>query len=247
MQLLINQPGEISGVYRGYAIPNYGPVPPTNAASGYGGRNPYPYNPTAAVRLLTRNGWRVVKGGSSVCVKSGTAPGDCGLGIPAGTKLDLTLTYADDADGVGAMMRAESVSWARAGIHVTMTGASSEAVINGLPPCGGTPGCTWEMANLGVGWPFILDYYPTGEQIFATGAVSNLGAYSNATNNSYIQKTITTNVDLTQYQAYLAGQLPVAYQPDPVASLVEVRHDLGGTTPRDLLLSITPEDWYFRR
>jgi peptide/nickel transport system substrate-binding protein len=248
MQLLINQPGESRSVYRGYAMPTYGPVPlATTTASNHGGRNPYPYDPAAAIRLLTRNGWRVVPGGTSVCVKSGTAPGDCGTGIPVGTKLDLTLTFADDSDGVGALMRAESASWARAGIHVTITGASSSAVINGLPPCGGTPGCTWEMANLGVGWPFILDYYPTGEQIFATGAVSNLGAYSNATSDSSIETTITTNADLTQYEAYLAGQLPVAYQPNPVASLVEVRNDLGGATPRNQLLAITPEDWYFRR
>ncbi len=248
MQLLINQPGEIRSVYRGYALPTYGPVPRApHATSSDGKRVPYPYDPTAAARLLTRNGWRVVPQGASVCVKSGSAPGERGAGIPAGTKLDLTLTFADDADGVGALMRAETDSWAKAGIHVTITGASSQAVLDGLPPCGGTPGCTWEMANLGVGWPFILDYYPTGEQIFATGAVSNLGAYSNATSDGYIQKTITTSADLTQYQAYLAGQLPVAYQPNPVASLVEVRHDLGGTSARNLLLGITPEDWYFRR
>jgi peptide/nickel transport system substrate-binding protein len=250
MQLLVNQPGEIRKVYRGYAIPTYAPVPPgAGAASTHQGTssNPYPYDPASAVRLLTRHGWRVVRGGGSVCIRAGASAGECGKGIPAGTKLDLTLTFADDAYGVGALMRDESASWARAGIHVTLTGATSEKVVDGLPPCGGTPGCTWEMANLGVGWPFIVDYYPTGEQIFATGALSNLGAYSNTTADSYIAKTITTNAGLGQYQAYVAKQLPVAFQPNPVASLVEVRHNLGGTTPESLLMAINPENWYFRR
>jgi peptide/nickel transport system substrate-binding protein len=248
MQLLIDQPGEIKGVYRGYAIPTYGPVPQAAGTVPTGeGSNPYPHNPSSAVRLLTRHGWRVVRNGTSVCVKAGTSAGECGTGIPAGTKLDLTLTYADDAYGVGALMRNESASWARAGIHVTLTGAPSEKVVDGLPSCGGTPGCTWELANLGVGWPFILDYYPTGEQIFATGALSNLGAYSNATTDSLIEKTITTNAGLGQYEASVAKQLPVAFQPNAVSSLVEIRHGLGGTPPDSLLLTITPENWYFRR
>ncbi len=250
MQLLINQPAEIRQNFRGYAVPTYGPVPlfPSNDdASGYERANPYPYDPAKAARLLTDHGWRVVPDGTSVCVNAGTAEGQCGAGIPAGAKLDFTLLFADDATGVGPVMRSEAASWARAGIGVTLSGAPSDSVIDDLPACVGTPGCTWEMANLGVGWSFVLDYYPTGEQIFATGAIANTGGYHDTTNDDNIDKTIAGTAPLSQYEDYLADQLPVAYEPNSAAALAEVRHGLGGTSAANLLLTLTPEDWYFQR
>ena len=35
--------------------------------------------------------------------------------------------------------------------------------------------CTWELENWGGGWIFAPDYYPSGEELFQTGARSNSG------------------------------------------------------------------------
>ena len=45
-------------------------------------------------------------------------------------------------------------------------------------PCVSGKPCPWEIANWGGGWVYGPDYYPTGEEIFASGAGSNFGGYS---------------------------------------------------------------------
>lgn len=251
MQSLVDQPRAIRSIFHGYAFPTYGPVPmyprQHNDATSAVRRNPYPYDPARAVRLLAGHGWRVIRNGTSVCMNAGAAADECGTGIPVGTKLDLTLAFANDAEGLGPLLQAERASWERAGIHVTLAGSPSNKVIDEVTACGGTARCTWQLADWGVGWYFVLDYYPTGEQIFATGALSNLGGYTDATNDANIMQTIVSDTGLARYQDYLATRLPVVFQPDPATSLAEVRKTLQGTAPQNLLLAITPEDWYFQR
>jgi peptide/nickel transport system substrate-binding protein len=100
------------------------------------------------------------------------------------------------------------------------------------------------LENWGGGWIFAPDYYPTGEAIFQTNAGSNSGDYSNTTNDNNIQKTISTNQSLTQYENYLAKQLPVVWQPNSVA-VVEVKKSLNNVAPFDPLQQLTPERWRF--
>ena len=50
-------------------------------------KNPFPYSVSAAGNLLKSHGWNVVPGGISTCAKPGTGAGQCGAGMPAGTKL----------------------------------------------------------------------------------------------------------------------------------------------------------------
>ena len=79
-------------------------------------------------------------------------------------------------------------------------------------PC--PSGCSWELENWGAGWIFSPDYYPTGEELFQTGAGSNSGSYSDPTNDANIVATNTTQAPLTPYENYLAQQLPVVFQPN---------------------------------
>ncbi len=248
IQLLVDQPLYIKKIYKGYGVGTYGPVPsqPANAfASAEVKNNPYPYNPTKAVSLLKDHGWKVVAGGTSTCASPGTGATQCGAGIPAGAKLNFDLQYGSGSDSETQVMTAEKSSWATAGINVNLSQASFNTVLGNAVPCSGGPSCSWQMANWGAGWIFAPDYYPTGESIFQTGAGSNSGSYSDPTNDANILATNTTSVPLTQYENYLAEQLPVVYEPNQVTSITEIAKGLSGVTPQSSLIELNPENWRF--
>jgi peptide/nickel transport system substrate-binding protein len=243
-QSLVDQPLYISKLYHGYGVGTYGPVPvePSNPfASGYEKDNPYPYNPTKAKSLLSSHGWKVVPGGTSTCAKPGTGAGECGAGIPKGAKLAFTLQYASGLSITANTMNAEKSSWSQAGINVSLTSASFDSVIGTAVPC--PTGCAWQMQNWGAGWIFAPDYYPTGEEIFQSGAGSNSGNYTDTTNDTNIKATTVGNVNLTDYENYLAKNLPVVFQPNYVTEMTEIQKGLGGVTPQSPLWAINPETW----
>jgi len=248
MQLLVDQPAEISKLAHGYGVPTYGPVPvvPTNPfADSYEKGNPYPYNVTKAKSLLSSHGWKVTPNGTSVCEKPGKGSGDCGAGdgttIPKGAKLAFTIQYASGTTITTNTMNAEKSSWAQAGINVTLTSASFNTVIGNATPC--PKGCSWELQNWGAGWIFAPDYYPTGEELFQTGAGSNSGNYSTSTNDANIKATNVSKVKLTTYENYLSKELPVIYQPNYTNPLVEINKSITGATPVNVLQQITPAYW----
>lgn len=241
-QLLINQPLYIKKIDKGYGEPTYGPVPvcPTNNfATSQEKANPYTYNPQKAISLLRSNGWNVKPNGTSTC----TDAAKCG--VPAGTPLDINLQYASGTQSITSLMNTEKSSWAAAGINVHLTTATFNTVIGTAVPCSGSS-CTWQMENWGGGWIFAPDYYPSGEDLFQTGASSNAGTYSDSKADTLIKQTTQGNADLSNYQNYLAQQLPVVWQPNPV-TVFEVNKKLGGVTPINSLQTINPEDWYFTK
>jgi peptide/nickel transport system substrate-binding protein len=246
-QYLVDQTLYISKLYHGYGVPTYGPVPtepPNSFASTLEKSNPYPYNPGKAKSLLSAHGWKVVAGGQTTCQKAGTASDECGAGIPVGAKLAFTLQYASGLTITANTMNAEKSSWAQAGIKVTLTSASFSSVIGTAIPC--PSGCAWQLQNWGAGWVFAPDYYPTGEDLFQSGAGSNSGNYSDATNDANIKATNTSSVSLTNYENYLAKQLPVVFQPNYVTDMTEIQKGLDGVTPQSPLWAINPEAWRWK-
>ena len=109
--------------------------------------------------------------------------------------------------------------------------------------------CNWQAEDWGAGWIYGPSYLPTGEQLFASTALNNFGGYHNSTNDQLIQATLRAktpkelNQAIYKWENYLAGQLPVVYQPDTPA-LIE-RIDNLHTGPQNSALTLTPEDWYF--
>ena len=89
---------------------------------------------------------------------------------------------------------------------MTLSTGTFDTVIGNATPCSGS-GCTWQLENWGAGWIFSPDYYPSGEEIFQTGAGSNSGSYSNPTNDA--------NIKATNFQNVTAGQ--VRELPGPAA------------------------------
>ena len=247
LQTLIDQPDIISKVFKGYGFPQYGPVPPNPPTyiSAAAKVNPYPYNPTKAKQLLTSHGWKVVAGGTDTCQNAGTGPTDCGAGIPKGTPLTFNMQFATGITTQTNAANIEIASWKSAGIDVNETTTTFDTVIGNATACTPGPSCTWEMQDWAGSWVYAPDFYPTGEELFATGAVANYGSYSDKQADSLITGTDFSNASLDNYENYLVKQLPVIYLPQQVQSLSEFQNNLRGATPQNILSTLTPESWYF--
>ena len=253
LQRLIDQPALLKGILHGLGHPTLGPVPTvpaTNLVSANEDHNLYPYSVSAATHLLSSHGWSIHPGGIDSCQRPGTGAGQCGAGIKRGAQLNFTMQYGEGIVSFSAMMASIRSSWSRAGINVTLTQASVVDVLakssGCLPP--NMSGCQWEMENWGnegYAWTYSPDFYPTGGEIFQTGALSNFGHYDNPANDANITATHLQQgtAAFYRYENNLARQLPVLYQPFSPFQLSEISGKLHGVTPQDPNLHITPENW----
>jgi peptide/nickel transport system substrate-binding protein len=245
VQYLVDQPLYIKKIYKGYAVGTYGPVPvtpPNLFVSQEVQDNPLKYNPATAISLLKSHGWKVVPNGTSTCQSPGTGASQCGAGIPQGAKLSFNLQFDSGTATTTQLMAAEKSSWSQAGININLSQASFNTVTGIAVPC---KSCAWQLENWGAGWIFSPDYYPTGESIFQTGAGANSGSYSDPINDANIVATNVTQEPLTQYENYLAEQVPGVWQPNQVTSLTETNKSLSGALPQNVFQSITPENWRY--
>lgn len=241
-QTLVDQPLYIKKLFHNYAVPTYGPVPvlPKNSfATSFEETNHFPYNVKKAISLLKTNGWKVVPGGVDSCQDAAKC------GVPKGTKLQFTIQYSVPTATQTDEMEAQAASWAQAGIKVSLTTATFNTVIANATAC--ATGCSWEMEDWAGGWTYSPDYYPSGEVLFKTGAVSNYGSYSNAENDKLVDQTDFGTATLAQWENFLATNLPVVFQPEEAFYITEVQKNLHGVTPQNPLLSINPENWYFTK
>jgi peptide/nickel transport system substrate-binding protein len=253
LQHLVNQQGWIHAYYGGLGLPNYSPVPalPVNQYSNTAAAtNPYPYSIAAARRLLSSHGWKVVPNGSTTCANPGDGAGQCGSGITRGKTLDFTLMYPTGLSyTAGAMLNLKSDA-AEAGIQIRLQGVTTATIDSEIEPCSAhQSACSWELGQYGQPWVFSPDHYPSGEEIFQSGALGNVGSYSDQTADRLIRATTTAGGGaqhaLDAYADYLRKQLPDFWQPSP-GTLVTAQHNLGGFSPNAYGF-ITPEDWYFTR
>lgn len=251
MQSLIDQPAFVSGPLKGFGHPNYGPVPsqPSNPYSdAYETKGPWPYSPKKAVSLLSSHGWSVKPNGVTTCASPGSGAGHCGPGVAAGTQLSFSLEYGSGDVVTSQEMQALKSSFSQAGIQINLTSAPFNTIISLLTPC--TPSqasCKWQMLNYGGGWTYGVDPYPTGDQLFGTGSVSNASNYSDPHADRLIATTVHGPGSLTAYEDYLANQIPVLWMPQPVYQISEIASNLHGVLPQSPIESLTPEDWYFTK
>ena len=246
---LVNQQAVIQGPLHGYGKYTVGPVgtyPSTQYLSAKGrAGDPFPYNPTLAKQLLTPHGWKVVPNGVTTC----ETPSLCGAGVRQGQALSFTLPYNTGIDWIASEMTQLQSNASTVGIKLSLDPRPFNQVtaIAGGNCVTAHISCAWDMANWGGGWTFVPDYYPTGETLFLTGSGANSSGYTNATNDSYINQTLTSNSmqALFTWQDYLAKQLPEIWQPNGVYQLTEVNNSLRGVIPQSTTLNINPENWYF--
>jgi peptide/nickel transport system substrate-binding protein len=219
------------------------------------GSQVYPYDPSKAVTLLKDNGWTVNPGGSTVCSSPGTAAGDCGAGITANQPLTFGMLYESGVTELTNEMEAmQSTMKQEAGIVLNLSAQPFAQVIGtAFNSCTTATPCTkWDLADWGGGWVFSPDYFPTGEELFETGASSNAGDYADTTDNNNI---VATNVATTQaneitslfkYEDYLAKQLPVVWMPNAPYLLTVYKSNLQGLIPQGVFDEIYPQDYSFK-
>ncbi|WP_417562994.1 ABC transporter substrate-binding protein [Microbacterium sp.] len=249
LQSVVDQKGIISSTAKNYGVETTGPVPlfpDSPLVSQTEKNNPYPFSIANATKYLSDNGWKVVPKGTTTCVKPGTAAGDCGAGITAGQALTFSLPYASGNATIDTAMASFKSNAAQVGITLNLKPEPFNSVTSTAVPCSGKT-CTWEMGNWGGGWVYAPDYYPTGELLFATGAGSNSGSYSNATLDKLITATnLQSGTAVMQaYEDFMAKNVPVIYQPNYTYSLTEVANGLKGYTYNNPYGAIKPEDWHY--
>ncbi|MGH7921715.1 MAG: ABC transporter substrate-binding protein, partial [Candidatus Dormibacteraceae bacterium] len=217
LQSLVNQEGIIKSSAKNYGIPSTGPIPQfpqSPEISSVEKQNPYPFSVSKAKQYLSSNGWDVKAGGTTTCAKPGTAAGDCGAGISQGEALSFQMLYLSGSQTTQTAMETLKSNASQVGMQLAIKSAPFDTVITDSNACSG-PTCTWQMGNWGGGWSYGPDFYPTGESLFATGAASNSGSYSDPTMDQLIKATLT-NSDTSKLIAYenaAAKDLPVIYQP----------------------------------
>jgi peptide/nickel transport system substrate-binding protein len=257
LQSLVDQEQYIKQFSAGEGSVDNGPVPTfpkdnPDVSPLEGGGPVYPYDPTKAVALLKDNGWTVNAGGISVCSKPGTATGDCGAKITLGEQLSFKMLYLSGSTELTNEMEAlQSALKAKAGISITLAqGPFAEVIGTAFGGCSYAKPCTdWEMADWGanVDWVYSPDYFPTGEELYATGASSNAGDYSIPTNDANIEATQTAPnqttelKDLFKYEDYLAKQLPVVWMPNGPYQLTMYKSSLKGLTPQGVYDELYPQ------
>jgi peptide/nickel transport system substrate-binding protein len=249
LQHLVDQPAIIHAVYSGHAIPAYGPVPvgpPNPYASPLEQQGTYHYSLSAARQLLSAHGWSVVPGGVDTCLRPGTAPDQCGAGIPRGARLEFTLDYANAIQPTATQVSALKSDASRVGIQLNLRGEPFNTILAQDSAC--TPeqsGCAWQMSDFG-GNQFST--YPTGDPLFETGGALNSGSYHDPTADKLIDATLYGDDPnaLTAYEDYIAQQVPVIFQPDPDAVVV-VKSTLATDSTFTALTqgNLQPERWHF--
>jgi peptide/nickel transport system substrate-binding protein len=253
-QHLIDQAGWIHAYYGGLGVPTYSPVPaqPANPyANANASVNPYPFSVPAARAMLAAHGWTIRANGHSTCSRPGPAAGQCGPGVKAGQPLDFTLMYPSGLPYVdGSMADLQSVA-RQVGIEISLDQVTSATVTATILPCApSSPACSWQIGNYGTAWVFEPDHYPSGEEIFQTGALGNVNNYSDPAIDKLIVATTVTaaggaRAALDAYADQVRLQLPDFWQPSP-GTLVTVSSNLRGFAPNAYGF-ISPQQWYFTK
>jgi peptide/nickel transport system substrate-binding protein len=252
MQYAENQPGISSAIWRGYATPVSGPVPtvPTNEflpaiQKENNGQGPYPYNPAKAKALLTSHGWSEV-GGVMQCQD----PSKCGTGITKGEQLKMTFVYSTGIAAATATYQTIKSEESQIGIDVTLVGQSFDSIIGESLPCAPMgPKCNVQVFAFG-GWGFDgPGFEPTGEPLFATGAGSNSGNYSNPEMDRLINETHTSSslAVFHQYATYAAQQLPFMWVPNPNPFQIQAVSSKLHNVAFSPMFTLLPEYWYFTK
>ncbi|MGC1288415.1 MAG: ABC transporter substrate-binding protein [Streptosporangiaceae bacterium] len=252
MQSAENQPGISTAIWRGYATPVSGPVPtvPTNEflpaiQKENNGQGPYPYDPAKAKALLTSHGWSEV-GGVMTCQD----PSKCGTGITKGEQLKMTFVYSTGIAAATATYQTIKSEESQIGIDVTLVGQSFDSIIGESLPCAPMgPKCNVQVFAFG-GWGFDgPGFEPTGEPLFATGAGSNSGNYSNPEMDKLINETHTSSslAVFHQYATYAAQQLPFMWVPNPNPFQIQAVSSKLHNFAFSPMFTLLPEYWYFTK
>jgi peptide/nickel transport system substrate-binding protein len=252
MQHLEDQAGQIKAYFNGAGDPAYGPIPafpkspflPANAAT-----NPYPFSVQSAMTVLKDNGWNVVPNGTDTCAKPGTATGDCGAGIPAGTKLAFNMIYNTTPPIPGQVEDLASNAKA-AGIEIALSGSNFNFMIQNYNDAASTANENkWAMEDFGGE---TNSTYPTQFGVYNTGGSGQIGAYSDPQADALINSSVTgSNPNaVTSEASFFTTNLPVLWQPE-LDYIWAWKTTISSTEPAGIenltQYDNTPQYWYLHK
>jgi peptide/nickel transport system substrate-binding protein len=260
MQSLIDQPAYIKTIQLNYGTPTYGPVPAfpkTSFLSPAETSNPYPYSPAAARKLLTSHGWTIPATGAATCVSAGSAAGQCGTGIAAGTRLAVPLLYSTGFPAMDDEVQAMQSAFSSAGIQLALSEAPFDTVLADAYACPGKTTATCPASSTALTLiysPTVIDeptYYPSDENIFECGGDGNPGNYCDKHVDSLLTELTTESgpagqAALDAYQLYLARNLPFLWFPNSAYQISVISSKLAGVTAQDSTAHIYPSYWYLK-
>ena len=152
--------------------------------------NPYPFNPSSAEALLKDNGWNIVPNGTDTCVKAGTGAGECGAGIPAGTKLEWSLVYGTSPAVIGEQVQDLASQAKKIGMTINLSSSNFNYMIaNYNDPSSPKTISKWAMQDFGG---FTNSTYPTTFGVFNSQGSSNLGGYADPKADTLITASINS-------------------------------------------------------
>ena len=255
---LEDQAGYIKAFFNGAGGQAYGPVPsipqspytPANAMT-----NPYPFNPASAEALLKNNGWSIVPNGTDTCIKAGTGAGECGAGIPAGTKLEWSLIYGTSPAVIGEQVQDLASEAKKIGMTINLSSSNFNYMIaNYNDPSAPKTISKWAMQDFGG---FTNSTYPTTFGVFNSQGSSNLGGYADPKADTLITASINSPdaSAVTDEAAYLTTQQPGLFQPNPdsafgTSAIVVWQKTISGTPESFEALtqaSWNPEYWFITK
>jgi peptide/nickel transport system substrate-binding protein len=252
MAHLEDEQGYIDAYMHNAGDPAYGPIPaypqspylPADAAT-----NPYPFSVSDAVSLLKANGWTVTPGGTDTCTKPGSGSGECGAGIPAGTKLAFNLIYSTSPALIGQQVTDLASEAKQAGIEITLQSSNFNYMItNYLDPAAPANDNKWAMEDFGGETD---NPYPSTFGLFNTNGATQIGDYSNPTADSLINDSISSgNPSAVKNEAsFLTENQPVLFQPVPDLIWAWKTSISGEASSFENLTQYyaTPEFWYFTK
>jgi peptide/nickel transport system substrate-binding protein len=250
MAHLEDEAGYIKAFYHGAGGQAFGPVPalpPSTYTPNSATHNPNPFSISAAKSLLSSHGWTINPGGTSVCAKAGSGAGQCGAGIPAGTKLAFNLVYNTSPATIGQQIT-DLVSKAKQiGINITLKSDNFNHMIATYYNVAAPQNVDkWAMEDFGG---FSIATYPTMNGIFNCAGTYNIGSYCDKKADALIAAS-TGGSDPSAVKAeadYLTTQVPSLFQPLNDNIVVWKKTISGQPAAFESLtqFQLSPEFWYF--
>jgi peptide/nickel transport system substrate-binding protein len=248
---LVDDEGDLSGIFHGYAAVADGPVPsvpqspftPSNALKPV-----YAFSVAQAKSTLDSHGWKLVNG-IQTCESPGTSATECGAGIPKGQTANFTLVYNNGSPAIEAEDTAFASDAKSAGIIVTLVGKSFNFILSNYYDLAAPANINkWQAEDFGG---FSTSLYPTTNTIFNTGGSFNIGDYSDPTADRLINASVFgPNASAVKTEAaYIATDLPALFQDDS-DHVYAWKTDLSGPQASFWELpqfSMNPELWYFTK